>query len=141
MTGAGTVCLQLLGEGKAAEAQTGDASIQAGYQPTLASSPTDGGGHSGYGWYYMTQAMFHGGAKGFAEWNKLFAPLVIRQQKADGHWETEGSGGHDPYMFTALNCLSLQVYYRCLPSYKVPTGIASSEADVFDLTDAVNKGL
>ncbi len=145
MCGAGTLCLQLLGEGKTVEAQSGARSVHEQYLPGMNwENGMAAGFHPSYAWYYMTQAMFHGGKGTFSDWNKAFAPMLIKNQKPDGHWEW-GEADHtksfDPYFSTALNCLSLQVYYRYLPTYKTPTKIAAAEDDVFDLEGSVGKGL
>ena len=65
--------------------------------------------------------------------------MLVKHQKADGHWECPGGGEEigpfDPFYSTTLNALALQVYYRYLPSYKEPTGIASSPEDIFDFEE------
>jgi len=146
MCGAGALTLQLMGEGKSVEAQAGVRSLAEGYTPVWDDEATyASSSHPSYAWYYVTQAMFHGGKSVFSEWNKVFAPMLVRNQKPDGHWECPGAkndiGPMDPYYATTLNCLSLQVYYRYLPTYKTPTAVASSDGDVFDLDGAIDKGL
>jgi hypothetical protein len=93
--------------------------------------------HPSYNWYYQTQAMFHAGTSTFREWNNNFAPLMVKHQQPDGHWKCPGiksPGVCDPYYSTCLNALSLQVYYRYLPTYKEPEKMIK-KADVLDLED------
>ena len=78
-----------------------------------------------YKWYYLSQAKFHSGGNGWKEWNSQFAPEFVNNQKSDGHWEPPVSdkGGHGDSAYgkafpTALGALTLQVYYRILPTYK-----------------------
>jgi len=141
MQGAGTLCLQLLGEGKSLEAKTCVGGVLAAAVPAWKKE-----GHSScYSWYYMTQAIFHGGKDGFKRWNATFAPMLVKNQMDDGHWENPGAEkkkddkkkghGYEAYMATAMNALSLQVYYRYLPTYKEPTKIAKAEDDIFGLDE------
>lgn len=123
MQGAGTLCLQLLGEGKSREAKSCVDDTLSKMEPIW----EKGGKHASYEWYYCTQAIFHGGLKEFKQWNSQFAPMIVRNQKDDGHWvepttkpeEDNPKKSNAPFMATALNALSLQVYYRYLPTYKV----------------------
>lgn len=129
MQGAGTLCLQLLGEGKSSEARTCVDGALAAMTPNW----EKGGKHGSYGWYYVTQAIFHGGTTGFKKWNAQFAPMLIKHQHEDGHWDEPAAEKkvYTPYLATALNALSLQVYYRYLPTYQEPTQIASKQEDIF----------
>ena len=155
MQGAGTLALQLLGEGRARETREGIENIAKNAevkwkrdgQYKVHANPT-------YNWYYLTQAMFHAGRRRWRHWNDMFAKELIRNQKPDGHWECPGkqkflwkdpkSGKmktytqpeYDPYYSTTLCCLSLQVYYRYLPTYKMPEPIKSAEKSVFELDEA-----
>jgi hypothetical protein len=114
LTGAGIVCGQFLGAAeqgfvRAAVART----AAAGYEFRMKHP------RPLYYVYYMTQARFHQGGAGWEEWNRGvgFADKLVDNQAADGHWEnTDGGGGGNVYS-TALACLTLEVYYRCLPTY------------------------
>ncbi|MDT8389670.1 MAG: prenyltransferase/squalene oxidase repeat-containing protein [Lentisphaeria bacterium] len=133
MQGAGTLCLQLLGAGKSTEAKSCVDGFLAAYEPDWET----GGKHASYNWYYCTQAIFHGGSRDFKRWNASFAPMLIKHQQNDGHWVNPGVepgnlGNYAPFKATALNALSLQVYYRYLPTYKVSaTQSAAKTEDVF----------
>lgn len=152
--GAGTLCLQLLGEGECTEVRRVADFIHEnekavwddtrGYQAH--STPV-------YVWYYVTQAMFHSGRTKWNDWNKLFTDTVVNHQKPDGHWDSPGKmtwqeknaetgkmedhvkPEYDPWYATTLLCLSLQVYYRYLPTYKMPKSMAKQEKSVLETID------
>ncbi len=80
-----------------------------------------------YGWYYISQAKFHQGGAHWTSWNNQFAPQFIRNQNPDGSWNSAGvsmkkgtTGREDmhPVYATTLAALTLQVYYRFLPTYQ-----------------------
>ncbi len=80
-----------------------------------------------YAWYYITQTKFHKGGATWSSWNNQFAPQLIRNQNQDGSWNSaglalgEGSSGREnmhPVYATTLAALTLQVYYRFLPTYQ-----------------------
>lgn len=79
-----------------------------------------------YAWYYMAQAKFHQGGSNWQKWNNQFAPAFIRSQNPDGSWVsaglslrsgTTGRENYHPVYSTTLAALSLQVYYRLLPTF------------------------
>jgi hypothetical protein len=83
-----------------------------------------------YHWYYGTLAMFQMGGRHWAGWNAaLKKTLVTNQRKGgprdgskadvDGSWDcTMGWGPTGGRVYTtAINALSLEVYYRYLPMY------------------------
>lgn len=112
MTGAGTLCLQLLGQPNAPEARAG-----LEYLKTASCEwPAGDGKVPMYGWYYITQAKFQKGGKDWDVWNAQFAKALIGAQAKDGHWDGGDHGG--PVYSTTLCCLMLEVYYRYLPTYK-----------------------
>lgn len=127
--GCGTLCLQLTGHGESREARE---MVKAIFENEKVEWKEDGlylqRHHPCYNWYYETQVMFHAGRTSWRKWNDQFSKVLVEHQHEDGHWEIPGEGSehpeYDPYYTTALNCLSLQVYYRYLPSYKVPKKIA-----------------
>ncbi|MFH0909101.1 MAG: prenyltransferase/squalene oxidase repeat-containing protein [bacterium] len=93
-----------------------------------------------YGWYYITQAKFHSGGPAWTAWNAKFAKEYTRNQNEDGSW-TSPSGqlqegketNNGPVYSTALAALTLQVYYRFLPTYKpiaVESGDETDEGDI-----------
>jgi len=84
-----------------------------------------------YYWYYGTLAMFQMGGKSWKQWNaKMKAALLPNQRKGgpvdgslqdvDGSWDPVSwlcrHSGTRVYT-TAVNALSLEVYYRYLPMY------------------------
>ncbi len=80
-----------------------------------------------YAWYYISQTKFHKGGATWTGWNAQFAPQFIRNQNADGSWSSaglglkEGTTGREnmhPVYATTLAALTLQVYYRFLPTYQ-----------------------
>jgi hypothetical protein len=130
MLGAGTLALQLLGEGDCQEVKAARDNIK-----ELPLNWEKAGGHPLYAWYYQTQAMFHAGTSYFRDWNERFAPMIVKNQEPDGHWNMPGDAkGHGPVYSTTLCALSLQVYYRYLPTYQEPAKLIK-KADVLDLDD------
>jgi hypothetical protein len=102
----------------------------------LASDPPDwekskgNQSHSEYYWYYGTLAMFQMGGKHWQDWNVAMKKALLPNQRKggpmdgttddiDGSWDpisTWGKYGGRVYT-TAINALSLEVYYRYLPIY------------------------
>lgn len=80
-----------------------------------------------YYWYYATQVMFHVGGARWEQWNSRLHPLLVQSQVKQGPF----AGSWDPrtpvpdrwafhagrLYVTAMNLLSLEVYYRHLPLY------------------------
>ncbi len=135
MTAAGCLVLQLCGDGDSVEAKNGVKNLSE-LAPEWKANQM---GHGAcYGWYYTTQALFHGGRTTFRNWNAKFAPMLIANQDPDGHWDAPPADDHSanaayaPYYNTCMNALSLMVYYRYLPTYQEPTKRVQS-TDVFDL--------
>ncbi|NOY80020.1 MAG: terpene cyclase/mutase family protein [Kiritimatiellaeota bacterium] len=145
MQGTGTLCLQLLGEAHSRPVRTGIKTIFASL-PNVIWAPGKAGntGHGGlcYAWYYETQAMFHAGQSYWRRWNRKFTTELVRHQKPDGHWESPWTPAQkkdrnwefDPYYSTALSCLMLEVYYRYLPTYKLPKAVAKGPS-LLDVKD------
>jgi hypothetical protein len=87
-------------------------------------------GRDTYYWYYATQVMFQLGGDYWKSWNERLHPLLINSQITGGPY----AGSWDPrapvpdrwgevcgrIYVTAMNLLSLEVYYRHLPIYEVP---------------------
>ena len=85
-----------------------------------------------YYWYYATQVMFQLKGDYWRIWSERLHPLLINTQiptgPLAGSWEPQGPipdrwgyvGGR--IYVTAMNLLSLEVYYRHLPIYEVPEG-------------------
>jgi hypothetical protein len=122
MTGVGVLCLQLLGHSRAREARTGLLAMR-GWDCDWNKAPPWGL----YAWYYISQARFHEGGSAWAGWNNKLAPTLTKAQNADGSWPAptarDGSAeekGYGPVYSTTLAALTLQVYYRQLPTYRPP---------------------
>lgn len=72
-----------------------------------------------YEWYYNTQAVFQRGGSRWTTWNAAFAPMLLTNQNPEGWWMGPGqTPGEEQIYSTSLCCLSLQVYYRILPSFQ-----------------------
>jgi len=78
-----------------------------------------------YYWYYGTLAMYQYGGPAWEKWNAALRDLLVAEQVKDGaaagSWEPRDAWG--PYggrvYSTAVAALSLEVYYRFLPLYRV----------------------
>ncbi len=123
VTAVGTLCLQLLGYAKDPAVKNGLNAMN-GYDCNW-QKPLD---WPMYAWYYVTQAKFHSGGQDWSTWNNKFAPELTKNQNEDGSWTSAGAnlqeGAHGkevnlgPVYATTLAALTLQVYYRFLPTYK-----------------------
>ena len=117
MTGVGTLCMQLLGRANDPEAKQGVVVLE----PLTCAWPAgkDAKPHV-YGWYYVTQAKFQKGDSTWNAWNaqfnKQFVDNQIKEDDGCGYWPVGDHGG--PVYATCLATLSLEVYYRYLPTYK-----------------------
>lgn len=105
-----------------------------------------------YAWYYISQVKFHMGGNHWKAWNEKFAPQFIRHQNmegdAKGSWDSAGmvlkgdnvdrekvAGDMSSRVYsTTLAALTLQVYYRFLPTYKpideAPAQTASTDVEI-----------
>ncbi len=135
MTSAGALVLQLCDDGRANEVREALKNLHE-LNPEWRANQF---GHGAcYGWYYITQALFHGGRRTFHKWNSQFAPLILANQDPDGHWDAPPADDHSathpyaPYYNTCMNALSLQVYYRILSTSKVQTQAVRNQ-NLFDL--------
>jgi hypothetical protein len=136
ITGIAVLCMQLLGHATDKEARAG---LQA-----LNGTPCDWDKPPAwpmYAWYYVTQAKFHQGGQTWSGWNAKFARAYVKEQNEDGSWKSPGDRGESetgqevnlgPVYSTALAALTLQVYYRFLPTYKP---IAVEPVDQTDTDD------
>ncbi len=78
-----------------------------------------------YYWYYGTLAMYQFGGQPWDQWNSVVRDTLIGEQRQDGplagSWDPKGPWG--PYggrlYSTALSTLTLEVYYRLLPLYRM----------------------
>lgn len=78
-----------------------------------------------YYWYYGTLAMYQFGGRPWEQWNAVVRDTLINQQRRDGNLRGSWDPG-DPWgryggrlYSTALATLTLEVYYRLLPLYRM----------------------
>ena len=78
-----------------------------------------------YYWYYGTLAMYQYGGRPWQDWNESVRDLLVSQQVENGpdagSWDPNdrwGRNGGRLYS-TALATLTLEVYYRFLPLYRM----------------------
>ena len=78
-----------------------------------------------YYWYYGTLAMYQFGGEEWDQWNQVLRELLTESQEKKGNfagsWNPEGPwGGYGGRIYsTAIATLSLEVYYRFLPLYRI----------------------
>lgn len=78
-----------------------------------------------YYWYYGTLAMHQHGGPQWETWNAVVRDLLIAEQRSSGplagSWDPRDIwGGYGGRMYsTAIATLSLEVYYRYLPLYRL----------------------
>lgn len=126
LTGVGTLCLQLLGQSKAPEVQKGlkwlNDKASLSWSKPFSTQPI-------YYWYYITQAKFQAGGEPWKAWNKQLSSQLPSNQKIQkateaggvdlGYWESLDPFKSRVYS-TTLCTLMLEVYYRYLPTFKIP---------------------
>jgi hypothetical protein len=148
MTGAGTLCLQLLGKPDSPEVRSAlkwmNESKSSVFDvnwarddaaPEADKGKRERGKNPVYAWYYITQAKFQKGESDWKEWNPKFTTALVRNQIVEGklgHWE---GGDHGAKVYTTALCtLMLEVYYRYLPTFKhvevAPAAAAVKSDDV-----------
>jgi hypothetical protein len=106
-------------------------------QQRMRSDPTNL--HSYYYWYYGTLAMFHMGGDAWKRWNANVQEQILAGQNPaggsragswqpyDSGWGNWGRYGGRVYV-TAINALTLEVYYRHLPLYNTHDVLDASAA-------------
>ena len=78
-----------------------------------------------YYWYYGTLAMYQQGGKSWQEWNATVREILISEQvqtgPMTGTWDPNDEWGRygGRLYSTALATLTLEVYYRLLPLYRM----------------------
>ena len=132
-TAIAVLCLQLTGHDESAEAKKGLAALK---DSPVIWDLDESAAWIIYGWYYITQAKFHEGGGDWKKWNREFSSALVRNQSEDGSWTSPGraEGARQTYS-TTLAALSLQVYYRHLPSYKKDDKGAQGAASADDDSD------
>jgi hypothetical protein len=137
-TGMAVLSLQLLGHGDAAEVKPAlrvmkGKDAAGNYNYDVDWEKTKGSGYVLYGWYYITQAMFHASdPECWAYWNPAFSTMLADRQKKDGSWgyPSQSRENYGPVYSTALCCLMLEVYYRYLPTYGPVSPTSTAAATV-----------
>jgi hypothetical protein len=125
MTSVGLLCSQYLG------VKRDDPIIAEGTGILMANLPDSNGMRDLYYWYYATQVMHNVPGPDWDAWNRKMRRTLIESQCkqgcATGSWDPDkptadrwGSQG-GRLMVTSLAALSLEVYYRYLPLYKLDT--------------------
>jgi len=123
MTSVGLLCLQYGGMRRT------DPQMAEGVSLLLRNMP-DSGGRNLYYWYYATQVMHNIGGPDWDNWNRRMRKVLVDSQCkedncAHGSWDPDKpsrdawaeAGGR--LMVTSLATLTLEVYYRYLPLYKL----------------------
>jgi hypothetical protein len=117
LTAVGVLAFQFVGQKESPEAKKGLVALREA-QANYAAH-----GWPFYAWYYITQAKFNEGGADWKAWNPQIAKLLVSTQNKDGSWlAPAGAGGHGETgqgktYATTLAALSLQVYYRLLPTF------------------------
>lgn len=102
--------------------------LKAGAEYLMKHLPPESGTKVGaqYYYYYATQVLHHLEGPNFDLWNHRMREHLIRTQEKSGHragsWDPAGSdyGSRGGRMYsTAMAILTLEVYYRHLPMYRV----------------------
>ena len=122
MTSVGLLCTQYLG------ARRNDPAIQEGMAYLMQHLPNPES-RDCYFWYYATQVMHNLPGPEWDTWNRQMRRVFIESQVktgcAAGSWDPvkpKADAWSEPggrLMVTSLCCLTLEVYYRYLPLYKL----------------------
>lgn len=139
LSGAGVLCLQFLGDTTSDEYRGGIAGLDKAVF-VWENIPEDWSRSPLYYGYYITQARFQHGGESWRGWKDQFAPVLVRHQTVlaaaasgytddagkvqdIGYWDSpspsEQTGGNGRMMDTLLATLTLEVYYRYLPTFAV----------------------
>jgi hypothetical protein len=134
MTAVGLLCRQYLG----AKADAPDMIEGKEYLRAHPPENSDNAIRDTYYWYYATQVMFNLGGPEWDQWNRAMRRVLIQTQCqegcAAGSWDPERpapdiwgmKGGR--MVTTTLSTLTLEVYYRYLPLYRMGHNGASPAA-------------
>jgi hypothetical protein len=122
MTAIGLLIVQYMG------APRSDPMLTGGVRHLMANLP-DNKERNIYYWYYATQVMHNMSGPDWDAWNRRMRRVLVESQIktgcASGSWDpvkpTEDAWGSQGgrLMLTSLACLTLEVYYRYLPLYRV----------------------
>ncbi|MFP6904169.1 MAG: prenyltransferase/squalene oxidase repeat-containing protein [Verrucomicrobiota bacterium] len=132
MTGVGVLCMQLLGAAKDPLTLKGLAAMEKTQASYVGTSR-----HPLYAYYYITQAKFHEGGSTWHNWNPKIATLLVKSQKKDGSWLPKEVEKRGPVYCTTLAALSLQVYYRFLPTFQTDAVLVAEPEVLADDADVM----
>jgi hypothetical protein len=130
MSAVGLLCMQYMGAQKDTPVIQGGIKLLTGWTPA---SNKD----NCYYYYYGTQVMHNVPGPEWDTWNRSMRKLLIESQAkegcAAGSWDPSKDAfgkDHAGRMFvTALNTLTLEVYYRYLPLYQLDSKKVDKKAD------------
>ena len=125
MTAEALFCQQMLGFPRDSDANTESVAFLMRNPPRISDT-------NYYYWYYGTLAMYQYGGKPWQDWNGTVRDLLVDQQiqtgPMTGTWDPNDEWGRygGRLYSTALATLTLEVYYRLLPLYRMneTTGVA-----------------
>jgi hypothetical protein len=133
MTSVGLLCYQYMGS------RPGDPMLVEGQRYLMSNLPDPAGSSRDlYYWYYATQVMHNMLGPDWDAWNRKMRHTLIETQTKEGcamgSWEPNrvmtplcsGAGGR--LMATSLSALTLEVYYRYLPLFKLDAELAAKPA-------------
>jgi hypothetical protein len=119
MTAVGLLCNQYTGMKRS------DPAMVEGMNFLMANLP-DPKAPNSYYWYYATQVMHNLPGPEWDQWNREMRRALLDSQRKDGCAEGSWDPAPDAWgmqggrvMTTAIGCLSLEVYYRYIPLYKL----------------------
>jgi len=124
MTAEALFCRQMLGYPRDSEANREAISYLLKHMPRLSELNM-------YYWYYGTLAMYQNGGEPWEDWNRVVRDTLIREQKRKGRlagsWDPNGPWGKygGRLYSTAISTLTLEVYYRLLPLYRMNDAVDS----------------
>lgn len=128
MTAEALFCQQMLGYQRDSDTSRESVSYILKNRPRLAELDF-------YYWYYGTLAMYQYGGEPWQMWNSVVRDTLIQEQRTTGpnagSWDPNGPWGRygGRLYSTALATLTLEVYYRLLPLYRMndnPEGTTSN---------------
>lgn len=116
LTGGGVLAFQMWGEGDDKVVKKGVDWIDKNAKFVWKDGKYDSSANLYYHYYHI-QAMLNYGGKEWDNYNKLVRDALIDAQNKDGSWTQKMTHGPiNDHMATCLAALSLEVYYRFLPS-------------------------
>ena len=124
MSAAALLIVQYMGAGRS------DPTIVGGVKYLMTNAPTNEDRDTYY-WYYATQVLHNMSGSEWDTWNRQMRRILVHSQVrtgcATGSWDPDKPTGDrwgslgGRLMLTSLSALTLEVYYRYLPLYKLDT--------------------